>query len=118
MLSTLDKSATESFLKICKREIPKGHCHFINRNLNINGRKVSSKQALLDLGIIKIAQIWDYILKLTVEDCIKVEADYDSKRDTNSEMYIFKINIESNKVYIKLTLRENGIICLSFHQDY
>ena len=40
--------------------------------------------------------------------------------DMNSEIFEFKTNINNKKVYIKLTLRtirEDTIICLSFHES-
>ena len=83
---------------------------------------ISSKQALLDIGITNKKQIWDIILTLEEKDCVKVDFDYDKKRDTNSEMFIFKK--EYNKsiiyiyIYIKLTMRKKGIICISFHKSY
>lgn len=57
VISTLDKSAISLFLTTCKKEIKKGNCHFINRNLIIRGKTVTSKQALLDLGIMNKKQI-------------------------------------------------------------
>lgn len=117
-LTNLDKKAIELFLKICRKEIVKGNCHFINRTLKINGHKIDAKQALLDLGIMKRNQIWQHILELKVNDCIKIDFDYDKKRDDNAEIYIFKKMINRKDVYIKLTMRPSGIICISFHQSY
>ena len=119
MLSTLDIEAVNSFLKICKREIKKGNCYFAGyRALNINGKKISAKQALIDIGIMKVQDIWKHILDLEVSDCIKVDRDRDYSRDMNSEVYIFKKSINSKIVYIKLTMNERGIICISFHESY
>ena len=42
--------AVKYFLKICKKEIAKGNCYFAGyRVININGKKISAKQALIDL---------------------------------------------------------------------
>ena len=119
MLSTLDIDAVNSFLMLCKREIDKKNCYFVGyRTININGKKISAKQALIDIGIMKIKDIWKYILDLRVDDCIKVDQDRDCSRDMNSEVYIFKKMINSKIVYIKLTMNVRGIICISFHESY
>lgn len=117
-LNNINKKAIELFLKICRKEIAKGNCHFINRTLKINGYKIDAKQALLDLGIMKRNQIWQHILELKINDCIKIDFDYDKKRDNNTEIYIFKKIINRKDVYIKLTMRPSGIICISFHESY
>lgn len=79
---------------------------------------ISAKQALIDIGIMKIEDIWHYILTLENKDCIKIERDRDYSRDMNSEVYIFKKNINGKDVYIKLTMNDRGIICISFHESY
>lgn len=119
MLSTLDIDAVNTFLKICKREIQKRNCYFAGyRTININGKKISAKQALIDIGIMKVQDIWKHILDLEVNDCIKVDRDRDYSRDMNSEVYIFRKMINSKIVYIKLTMNDRGIICISFHESY
>lgn len=119
MLSTLDIDAVSSFLKICKREIQKRNCYFVGyRAININGKKLFAKQALIDIGIMKIDDIWKYILDLETNDCIKVDRDCDYSRDMNSEVYIFHKKINSKIVYIKLTMNDRGVICISFHESY
>lgn len=118
MTTALDIEATRIFLKMCKREISKGNCHLVNRTININGKIINSKQALLNLGIMKKEQIWNYILELKVEDCIKVDIDYNKKMDNNTEIYVFKKIINKKEVYIKLTMRTSGVICISFHESY
>lgn len=118
MLSSLDRSAVESFLKICRREIPKGNCYLVPRNYIINGKKIGFRQVLLDLGIMSLKEVWDFVLSLTVDDLIDIDFDRDKTRDTNSEIYEFKKKFGKVVVYVKLTLRENGVICLSFHEDY
>lgn len=118
MNSTLDKKTIELFLKISKKEIKKGNCHFINRNLNINGKKINSKQALLDIGIMKKETLWNYILELEESDCVKIDFDYNKKMDNNTEIYVFKKLINKKEIYIKLTMRQSGVICISFHESY
>ena len=119
MLSTLDIAAVSSFLKTCKKEIEKKNCYFVGyRSINIHGEKTSAKQALIDIGIMKVNDIWKHILNLEVNDCIKVDRDRDYSRDMNSEVYIFQKNINSKIVYIKLTMNNRGVICISFHESY
>lgn len=119
MLNTLNKDAVISFLKICKREIKRKNCHFAGyRVLNIDGKEISAKQALIDIGIMKLNDIWEYILELNYTDCIKIDHDRDYSRDMNSEIYIFKKIINGKDVYIKLTMNDRGIICISFHESY
>ena len=66
----------------------------------------------------KVQDIWKYILDLEVNDCIKVDQDRDYSRDMNSDIYIFRENINRKVVYIKLTMNDKGIICISFHESY
>ena len=119
MLSTLDIDAVNSFLKTCKKEIKKRNCYFAGyRTIDINGKKISAKQALIDIGIMKVEEIWKHILDLEVGDCKKIDRDRDHSRDMNSEVYIFKKSIYGKIVYIKLTMNDRGVICISFHESY
>ncbi len=116
-LSDISKEAVKYFLNFSKKEIRKGNYEFIkNRFVKVNGKMITTRQALIDLGITKEKEIWKYILELKEEDCIDVSNDYDSRRDYNTEMYEFIIYISNKKVYIKLTYR-NKVICLSFHES-
>ena len=117
-ITEISKQSIKPFLNLCKKEIKKGNCKFINtRLIKVNGKYVSAKKELLDIGIFKEKEIWKYILGLEEKDCIDVSNDYDLKRDFNTEMYEFIIYINGKKVYIKLTYR-NKVICLSFHESY
>lgn len=119
MLSTLDLDTVNLFLKICKNEIKKGNCYFVGyRKININGKIISAKQALIDIGIMKEKDIWKHIQTLETKDCIKIDRDRDYSRDMNSEVYIFKKIINSKLIYIKLTINDRGVICISFHESY
>lgn len=119
MLTTLDLDTVNLFLKTCKKEIEKRNCYFVGyRKLNINGKTISTKQALIDIGIIKEKDIWDNILKLEKTDCIKIEKDKDYSRDMNTEVFVFKKVINKKIVYIKLTMNHRGVICISFHESY
>lgn len=119
MLNTLDLYTVNLFLKTCKNEIDKRNCYFVGyRKININGKVISAKQALIDIGIMKEKDIWKHIQALDAKDCVKIERDKDYSRDMNSEVYVFKKIINSKLVYIKLTINERGVICISFHESY
>ena len=118
MFSTLDINSINSFLNICKKEIKKGNHYFAGyRKININGKIISAKQALIDIGIMKEKDIWHHILALEAKNCVKIDRDRDYSRDMNSEVYIFKKIINKKIVYIKLTMNSRGIICISFHES-
>ena len=119
MLSTLDLNIVNSFLKTCKNEIEKRNCYFVGyRKININGKVISAKQALIDIGIMREKDIWKHIQTLEAKDCIKIDRDRDYSRDMNSEIYVFKKIINGIMVYIKLTINDRGVICISFHESY
>lgn len=119
MLDALNQDTVKSFLIICKKEIKKGNRQLIPRTIEKDGKVISFKQLLLDLNIMKIEQIWDYILQLECFECQKIDFDYDKKRDFNSEIFVFKKLINNKNIYIKLTIREpRGVICISFHESY
>lgn len=116
MGTTLDIQLITSFLQTVKKEIEKGNRIFLDfRCVDSNGKMVSAKQALIDIGITKSKYIWNYIKELTPRECFRISRDYDIKRDMNSEMFEFIKKINKNDVYIKLTLNDKGVVCLSFH---
>ncbi len=120
MLSTQDEIAVKSFLKISKDLIRRKKRYIEPRTYDINRKKVNYKQAIIDIGIINKEDIWKYILELKEEDCFDVSFDRDTRRDTNSEIFEFKKEINKKNVYIKLTYRETNqglVVCLSFHED-
>ena len=117
LLCLEDLRSVELFLNTVKREVKKGNRKFIyNRKVIYDGKVVSAKQALLDLGIVKEKQIWDYIVKLEACECKKIERERDFHRDYNDEMYIFESLINEIRTYIKLTINNHGVVCLSFHK--
>lgn len=118
-LSKLDEFAVNSFLITAKKLIHENKKQFIwYRELNINGKILTAKQALYDIGIFHEKEIWNYILELNSTDLIKIEMDRDSHRDYNSEMFIFIKKINDKDIYIKLTINRKGLLCLSFHESY
>lgn len=95
MLSTLDKTAVSTFLKMAVNE---NNVHFIGyRIVESKGRKINAKQALLDMGVHNQKEIWLYIKILEVDDCFRISKDRDFKRDFNSEMFEFKKIINKKK---------------------
>lgn len=121
MVNERDKHIVELFLNAARREIDKGNCYFLgSRILNIDGEKVLAYEALQNLGIKRIKEIWNYIYNLKPNECVKVDWDYKpykGNRDFSSEIYVFKKLINNNKVYIKLALNERGVLCISFHKS-
>ena len=118
-LSKLDEFAVNAFLITSKKLIHENKKLFIwYRELNINGKILTAKQALYDIGIFHEKEIWNYILELNSTDLIKIEMDRDSHRDYNSEMFIFIKKINDKDIYIKLTINRKGLLCLSFHESY
>lgn len=120
MVDDKDKHIVEIFLKTARREIDKGNCFFLNRKILINGNMISSYDALIMINILSLKEMWQHIYNLKIDDCIKVDWDYKpsvGERDFSSEIYVFIKNINKHKVYIKLTINERGILCISFHES-
>ncbi len=118
MLSNLDLAAVNSFLITARKEIDKNNVYFVYyRNVKSGNKVVNARQALLDIGIIKISEIWNHIKELQPSDCFRISRDRDFSRDFNAEIYEFKKNINRKNVYIKLTINDKGLLCISFHID-
>lgn len=118
MLSVLDKNIVSTFLNTAIKEINNNNVYFVGyRTVESNGKRRNAKQALLDIGINNQKEIWSYIKTLEVNDCFRISKDRDSKRDFNSEIFEFKKIINKKNVYIKLTINNRGLLCLSFHLD-
>lgn len=118
MLSSLDLAAVNSFLITARKEIDKNNAYFVYyRNVKSGNKVVNARQALLDIGIIKISEIWNHIKELQPSDCFRISRDRDFNRDFNTEIYEFKKNINRKNVYIKLTINDKGLLCISFHID-
>ena len=118
MLSSLDLAAVNSFLITARKEIDKNNAYFVYyRNVKSGNKVVNARQALLDIGIIKISEIWYHIKELQPSDCFRISRDRDFSRDFNAEIYEFKKIINRKNVYIKLTINDKGLLCISFHID-
>lgn len=118
MLSSLDLAAVNSFLITARKEIDKNNAYFVYyRNVKSGNKVVNARQTLLDIGIIKISEIWNHIKELQPSDCFRISRDRDFSRDFNAEIYEFKKIINRKNAYIKLTINDKGLLCISFHID-
>ena len=118
-LSKLDEFAVNSFLITAKKLIHENKKQFVwYRELKINGKILTVKQALYDIGIFHEKELCNYILELNPTELIKIEMDRDSHKDYNSEMFVFIKKINDKDIYIKLTINRKGLLCLSFHESY
>lgn len=118
MLGSLDLAVVNLFLITARREIDKNNAYFVYyRNVKSGNKVVNARQALLDIGIIKISEIWNYIKELQPSDCFRINRDRDFSKDFNAEIYEFKKIINRKNVYIKLTINDKGLLCISFHID-
>lgn len=115
-MNNIDYKLVESFLKMVRNEIKKRNFMLIPRkDIDIGDRIVNYKEALLDLEV-NIKDVPNYICELNSTDCIKIEMDYDKKRDMNSEWFIFLKIINEINTYIKVSINCYGVVCLSFHR--
>ena len=118
MLSSLDLAAVNLFLITARKEIDKNNAYFVYyRNVKSGNKVVNARQALLDIGIIKISEIWNHIKELQPSDYFRISRDREFSRNFNAEIYEFKKNINRKNVYIKLTINDKGLLCISFHID-
>ena len=114
----LDKVAVKFFLGAVKREINKGNWKLVPRNnIQYDGKTVNYKQALLDLGIVNEKQVATYISNLKVDDCFDISRDNNLKKDYNDDMYEFITYVNNIKTYVKLTMNNYGVLCISFHKS-
>lgn len=61
-LSKLDEFAVNAFLNTSKKLIHENKIKFIwYRELNINGERLTARQALYEIGIFHEHEIWNYI---------------------------------------------------------
>ncbi len=114
----IDRQAVIFFLNLVKREVFKGNLVLIPRNnIQYDGKTVNYKQALIDLGIVNKRQVAMYISNLGVDDCFNISHDYNLKKDYNDDMYEFITYVNNIKTYVKLTINNYGVLCISFHKS-
>ena len=114
-LNKLDVESARIFLKMAVKEIKHKNYSLVKSKV-VDGIRYRTSDLLLYLDITNENDVWNYILELTENDCVDVTMDHDKSRDTNTEVFEFKKEINGKLAYIKLTMR-NKFICLSFHED-
>ncbi|WP_304342883.1 hypothetical protein [Chryseobacterium koreense] len=98
------KEEVSHFLKQLKSVKSAGQLSFISRPVNT--------QTLLDLEITP-REREVYIDKLVVEDYS--EGPLDNDQYGRSPMWVFGKTIKDKEIYIKITISELSVICISFH---
>lgn len=117
MNKTIDINAVKQFLNVAKREIANSNYVLRKRkDIDIGTSVVDYREALLDLSITPKG-VRQKLLELEAEECFDISMDHDKSRDFNSEMYEFITYVNGIKTYIKMTMNEETIICLSFHRS-
>lgn len=111
------QDAADLFLKSVKRFVNSGLWKIISRKVSYDGKTVDWKQALVDLGIVNVKDAAYYLTNLKAQECFNISKDHDYKRDNNDDMYEFITYVNGIKTYIKLTINNFGVVCLSFHKS-
>ena len=112
-----DYTIVKHFLSLARNEIRKGNFRLEPRkNIKVDGTAKNYKQCLFDLSI-TIEGVKEKIYSLKEEECYRISFDYDSSRDYNSEIFEFLTNVNNIITYIKLTINNVGLLCLSFHKS-
>lgn len=120
MEKLLARPNSTAFLREAKKLISNGKNDFIPRTYDHpSGKKVRWKEALLDIGLTEVKQMWDETLKLTPNDyfdgpCVDINRPHEGK-----VVWIFKKRVNGFITYIKLKIdHRRGCVCLSFHADW
>ena len=114
----MDEKVVELFLKTVYREVNNGNWFLVPRkDIRYDGKIVNYKQALIDLGIVKVKQVEYYLTSLKAIDCFNISRDYDRRRDFNDDIYEFRIMVNKMETYVKLTINNRGVVCISFHKS-
>ena len=98
------KDEVSQYLKQLKSVLKVGDILFASRSVNI--------QTLLDLEMTPM-QREAYIDKLVVNDYS--EGPLENDQYGTSPMWVFGKTIKDKEIYIKITVTELKIICISFH---
>lgn len=117
MNKTIDLVAVTYFLNVIKKEILRNN--FIlepRKDIDIGYKIVNYKEALLDLSI-TLQDVKEKIINLKSTECIDISFDRDKNRDYNSEIFEFITYINEIKTYIKITMNDEYVICISFHRS-
>lgn len=121
-LESLNKTVTHTdaaeFLLEVKKLISNGNRDFIKRTYNRDGVKVRWIEALFEIGLTEINQVWNEILLLTSSDYYQGPIPDRDRPLDGDVIWIFKKDINDHLVYIKLRIDQRGCVCLSFHKDW
>ncbi|MEI2460873.1 hypothetical protein NSS90_06660 [Bacillus sp. PS93] len=107
-------------MKEAKRLISSGKKDFIKRTYDHpSGKKVKWIEALMDIGLTEISQVWNETLTLTPNHCVAGPiVDVDRKHE-GKVIWVFKKDVNGDQVYIKMKIdKRRGCVCLSFHKDW
>lgn len=119
MFNLATEEEKKAFLREAKQLISKGKKDFIKRTYDHPvGKKVKWIEALLDIGLTGVEQMWDETLQLTPDD-YKDGPVVDNDRPHDGKIiWIFKKEVNGALTYIKLKIDNRGCVCLSFHEDW
>lgn len=114
-----NSSQQKDFLRDAKRLISTGKKDFIKRTYDHpSGKKVRWIEALGEIGLTDVPQVWEEALKLTLKDCVEGPViDFDRPKD-GKVIYVFKKEVNGVLTYIKMKIDHRGCVCLSFHKDW
>lgn len=109
-----------AFLREAKQLISVGKKDFIKRTYNNPSREqIRWIEALGEIGLTDLSQVWDEILKLTPNDCIDGPIQDVGRPQDGDVIWVFKKDINDVQTYIKLRIDTGrGCVCLSFHKDW
>lgn len=115
--SVATQKETADFLNIVKCKVSSKDCEFVTREYtNSKGQKVSWRQALSDLEIIGMEQVWYEVMNLSTNNYVGgPENDHNGSPE---KIWIFKKEVNKMPAYIKLKIDRRGCVCLSFHEDW
>lgn len=106
-------------LREAKQLISIGKREFINRTYkHPSGRNVNWLEAILDIGLTEIEQVWQEVLQLTPNHYVEGPVDDFNRPSEGKIIWIFKKKINGVMTYIKLKIDNRGCVCLSFHEDW
>lgn len=119
MFTLASEEEIKSFLSEAKQFISEGKRDFIKRTYNHpSGEKIRWMQALLDIGLTNVEQVWNETLGLTPRDYMDGPVTDNDRPGDGKVIWIFKKNINGVRTYIKIKIDHRGCVCLSFHKDW
>ena len=103
-MSLATKDEVNGFLSHLKTILSIGDLLFISRNVNT--------QTLVDLEIMP-KQREEYLGKIVLEDYS--EGPIENDQYGTEPMWVFGKIINAKEIYIKITITELNVVCISFH---